>query len=167
MGGNTLDATRLLPSQPMSGARARMRLTVIGTGYLGLAHAVRMAELGHEVLALDVDHGRAANAARGALPFSEPRLERLLHKNLETGRLHFATSYAEIAEFGDVHFLCVGSPEAGDGMEDLGHVYAATDALASHLTARCLVVAKSRLPAGAPGEVLERIRAAAPAGNQV
>jgi UDP-N-acetyl-D-mannosaminuronate dehydrogenase len=65
MGGNSLDATRLLPSQPMSGARARMRLTVIGTGYLGLTHAVCMAELGHEVLALDVDHAKVTNAARG------------------------------------------------------------------------------------------------------
>jgi UDP-glucose 6-dehydrogenase len=102
-----LDATRLLPSQPMSGARARMRLTVIGTGYLGLTHAVCMAELGHEVLALDVDHAKVTNAARGGLPFFEPSLEQLLRKNLETGRLHFATSYAEVAEFGDVHFLCV------------------------------------------------------------
>jgi hypothetical protein len=167
MGGNTLDATRLLPSQPMSGARARMRLTVIGTGYLGLTHAVCMAELGHEVLALDVDHAKVTNAARGALPFFEPRLEQLLRKNLETGRLHFATSYAEVAEFGDVHFLCVCSAEAEDGTADLRQVYAAADALAPHLTARCLVVAKSRLPLGAPGELPERIRAAAPAGDQV
>src|ERR1035441_2327102 len=115
IGGNSLDATRLLPSQPMSGARARMRLTVIGTGYLGLTHAVCMAELGHEVLALDVDHDKVTNAARGALPFLEPSLEQLLRKNLETGRLHFATSYAEVAEFGDVHFLCVCSAEAEDG----------------------------------------------------
>ena len=167
MGGNTLDATRLLPSQPMSGARARMRLTVIGTGYLGLTHAVCMAELGHEVLALDVDHDKVANAARGGLPFFEPRLEQLLRKNLETGGLHFATSYAEVAEFGDVHFLCVCPPEAEDGTADLRYVYAAADAHASHLSAPCLVVAKSRLPAGAPYEVLERIRAAAPAGGQV
>ena len=151
----------------MSGARARMRLTVIGTGYLGLTHAVCMAELGHEVLALDVDHDKVTNAARGALPFLEPSLEQLLRKNLETGRLHFATSYAEVAEFGDVHFLCVCSAEAEDGTADLRQVYAAADALASHLTARCLVVAKSRLPLGAPGELPERIRAAAPAGDQV
>jgi hypothetical protein len=128
-----------------------------------------MAELGHEVLALDVDHDKVANAARGALPFLEPRLEQLLRKNLETGRLHFAASYAEVAEFGDVHFLCVCSAEAEaeDGTADLRQVYAAADALASHLTARCLVVANSRLPLGAPGELLERIRAAAPAGDQV
>jgi hypothetical protein len=144
-----------------------MRLTVIGTGYFGLTHAVCMAELGHEVLALDLDHDKAANAARGTRPALEPRLEQLLRKNLETGRLHFAASYAEVAEFGDVHFLCVCPAEAEDGTADLRQVYAAADALASHLTARCLVVAKSRLPVGAPYEVLERIRAAAPAGDQV
>src|SRR3982074_1379038 len=88
----------------------RIRLTVIGTGYLGLTHAVCMAELGHDVLALDVDPAKVAKAARGAPPFFEPGLEPLLRKNLEAGRLRFTTSYSEAGDFGEIHFLCGGTP---------------------------------------------------------
>jgi glycosyltransferase involved in cell wall biosynthesis len=151
----------------MSGDRPRMRLTVIGIEHPGLTHAVRMAELGHQVLALDSDHDKIARAARGELQSSEPGLAQLVRKNLDAGRLHFTTSYAEVAEFGDVHFLCVGTSEAADGTADVRHVYAAVAALASRLTARCLVVGKSRVPVGTARVILERIRAAAPAGEHV
>src|SRR5713101_349712 len=94
---------------------SRMRLTVIGTGYLGLTHAVCMADLGHDVLAIDVDADKVARASRGDAPFFEPGLEPLLRKNLDAGRLRFTTSYSEVADFGDVHFLCVGTPQSADG----------------------------------------------------
>src|SRR5271165_5684367 len=97
---------------PNSGS---VRITVIGTGYLGLTHAVCMAELGHHVLAIDVDEAKIAKAASGEAPFFEPGLEPLLRKNLEAGRLRFTTSWAEIAEFGEVHFLCVGTPQVPGG----------------------------------------------------
>src|SRR6266700_647713 len=84
------------------------RITVIGIGYLGLTHAICMAELGHKVLAIDVDQERLAKAAAGQAPFFEPGLEPMLRKNLEAGRLRFTGSFAEAGEFGDVHFLCVG-----------------------------------------------------------
>jgi len=71
------------------------RLTVIGTGYLGLTHAVCLADLGHEVLAIDVDEEKIAKAASGEAPFFEPGLEPLLRKNLDAGRLRFTTSFAE------------------------------------------------------------------------
>src|SRR3954470_16522043 len=90
------------------------RLTVIGTGYLGATHAVCMAELGFEVLGLDVDSDKIARLTDGEVPFYEPGLEPLLRKNLATGRLRFTTSYDEVAEFGDVHFLCVGTPQRAD-----------------------------------------------------
>ena len=90
-----------------------MRVTAIGIGYLGLTHAVCMADLGHEVLAIDVDADKVAKAARGETPFFEPGLEPLLRKNLDAGRLRFTTSFAEIGEFGEVHFLCVGTPQEG------------------------------------------------------
>ena len=72
------------------------RVTVIGTGYLGLTHAVCMADLGHEVLAIDVDADKIAKAARGEAPFFEPGLEPLLRKNLDAGRLRFTDSFAEV-----------------------------------------------------------------------
>src|SRR5208282_3480539 len=92
-----------------------LRISVIGTGYLGLTHAVCMAALGHRVLAVDVDAEKISKAARGEAPFFEPGLEPLLRKNLEAGRLRFTTSFAEVGEFGDVHFLCVGTPQAAGG----------------------------------------------------
>src|SRR5215469_16915060 len=102
-----------------------LRVTVIGTGYLGLTHAVCMADLGHQVLAIDVDEAKIARAARGESPFFEPGLEPLLRKNLDAGRLRFTTSFAEIGEFGDVHFICVGTPQAADGGADLSHLESA------------------------------------------
>jgi len=81
------------------------RVTVIGTGYLGLTHAVCLADLGHEVLAIDVDEQKLAKAANGEAPFFEPGLEPLLRKNLDAGRLRFTTSFAELGVFGEVHFL--------------------------------------------------------------
>jgi UDPglucose 6-dehydrogenase len=145
----------------------RIRLTVIGTGYLGLTHAVCMAELGHDVLALDVDPAKVAKAASGAPPFFEPGLEPLLRKNLEAGRLRFTTSYSEAGDFGEVHFLCVGTPQSADGSADLQYVQAAVDALSPHLTRRCLVVGKSTVPVGTARRLTTRLRERAPAGDQV
>jgi UDPglucose 6-dehydrogenase len=143
------------------------RVTVVGTGYLGLTHAVCLADLGHEVLAIDVDETKIAMAARGEVPFFEPGLEPLLRKNLDAGRLRFTLSFAEIAAFGDVHFLCVGTPEGEAGRADLSSVHAAASSLAPHLNGPCLVVGKSTVPVGTARQVLADMRAAAPAGAAV
>ena len=146
-----------------------LRISVIGTGYLGLTHAVCMADLGHEVLAIDVDAEKIAKASRGETPFFEPGLEPLLRKNLDSGRLRFTDSFAEIGEFGDVHFICVGTPQVkdGGGNADLGYVFGAVDALAPHLSRATLVVGKSTVPVGTSRQLIERIHAAAPAGDLV
>ncbi len=86
-------------------------MTVLGTGYLGATHAVCMAELGFEVLGVDVDETRSTRLAAGDVPFFEPELPELLRKNLASGRLRFTTSFEEVGEFGDVHFVCVGTPQ--------------------------------------------------------
>lgn len=145
-----------------------VRISVIGTGYLGLTHAVCMAELGHQVLAIDIDEAKIAKAASGEAPFFEPELEPLLRKNLEAGRLRFTTSWPEIGEFGAVHFLCVGTPQApGSNAADLRYVHAAIDALAPYLNSACLIVGKSTVPAGTARQLAERLHAAAPAGELV
>jgi len=127
----------------------RPRLTVIGTGYLGATHAVCMAELGFEVLGLDVDAAKIAALASGRVPFYEPGLPELLQKNLDTGRLRFTTSMAEVGAFGDVHFLCVGTPQKiGEYAADLTYLDAAFDALLPELREGALVVGKSTVPAG-------------------
>jgi UDPglucose 6-dehydrogenase len=143
------------------------RVTIIGTGYLGLTHAVCLADLGHDVLAIDVDEEKLAQAASGAAPFFEPGLEPLLRKNLDAGRLRFTTSFAEIGAFGEVHFLCVGTPEGEAGQADLSFIYAAADALAPHLSSQCLIAGKSTVPVGTARQLRNRIQALAPAGQQV
>jgi UDPglucose 6-dehydrogenase len=146
-----------------------LRISVVGTGYLGLTHAVCMADLGHEVLAIDVDAEKIAKAARGESPFFEPGLEPLLRKNLDAGRLRFTDSFAEIGEFGDVHFICVGTPQVkdGGGNADLRYVFGAADALAPHLNRATLIVGKSTVPVGTSRQLIERVHAAAPAGDLV
>lgn len=151
----------------MSLSFPRLRLTVIGAGYLGLTHAVCMAELGHEVLAIDSDEAKVAKAASGEPPFFEPGLEPLLRKNLEAGRLRLATSYAEAGAFGDIHFLCVGTPQAPDGSADLQYVHAAVDSLAPHLDRPCLVVGKSTVPVGTARQLAARLTRLAPARAKV
>jgi UDPglucose 6-dehydrogenase len=146
-----------------------LRISVIGTGYLGLTHAICMADLGHQVLAIDVDAEKVAKAARGEAPFFEPGLEPLLRKNLDAGRLRFTDSFAEIGEFGDVHFVCVGTPQVkdGGGQADLSYVYGAADALAPHLNRETLIAGKSTVPVGTARQFIARVRAAAPAGDLV
>jgi UDPglucose 6-dehydrogenase len=142
-----------------------LRITVLGTGYLGATHAMCMAELGFEVLGLDTDDAQVKALAGGSLPFHEPDLEELLHSGLRSGRLRFTTSYAEAAEFGDVHFVCVGTPQrAGSSAADLSHLWSCVDALAPRLTRPCLVVGKSTVPVGTAEALAERLARLAPVG---
>jgi UDPglucose 6-dehydrogenase len=141
-------------------------LSVIGTGYLGATHAACMADLGYDVVGLDVDEGRIARLAAGDLPFFEPGLQDLLRKNLATGRLRFTTSYDDVAD-ADVHFVCVGTPQSPtSNAADLSSLDAAIDALVPRLTRPCTVVGKSTVPVGTAEHVLARL-ATAPAGSDV
>src|SRR5215204_3915260 len=127
----------------------RPRLSVLGTGYLGATHAVCMAELGYDVIGLDVDEAKVARLSAGEVPFFEPGLPELLRKALDSGRLRFTTSYEEVAEFADVHFVCVGTPQSKDSYAaDLTYVESAFSTLAPLLTRPALVVGKSTVPAG-------------------
>jgi UDPglucose 6-dehydrogenase len=142
---------------------ARPRLTVIGTGYLGATHAVCMAELGFEVLGIDVDPAKVVKLNGGEVPFFEPGLPELLQKNLDTGRLRFTTSYEEIGAFGDVHFLCVGTPQKkGEMAADMAYVDAAFTSLLPHLREGALVVGKSTVPAGTAERLAAQLAKDAP-----
>ncbi|MEV0967349.1 UDP-glucose dehydrogenase family protein [Microtetraspora glauca] len=144
------------------------RLTVLGTGYLGATHAACMAELGFEVLGLDVDPGKIERLQRGELPIHEPGLEELLQRNLAAGRLRFTTSYQEAAEFGDVHFVCVGTPQKkGEYAADVSYLDAVVESLAPFLDRECLVVGKSTVPVGTAERLAEKLVRLSPAGSQV
>lgn len=142
-----------------------MRCTVFGTGYLGATHAVGMAELGHDVLGVDIDPGKVAKLSGGDVPFYEPGLRKMLQRNLNDGRLRFTTDYAEAAEFADVHFLGVGTPQKkGEYGADLRHVYAVIDTLVPLLRRPAVIVGKSTVPVGTAAELCQRARSLAGEG---
>lgn len=126
-----------------------MRITVIGTGYLGATHAAAMAELGHEVLGVDVDPAKIEALSAGQVPFFEPGLPELLKKHVESGRLRFTTDYDEAVEFANVHFVGVGTPQIkGSYAADVRYVDAAVTELAKRVVGKHLVFGKSTVPVG-------------------
>jgi UDPglucose 6-dehydrogenase len=144
------------------------RLTVLGTGYLGATHAICMAVLGYDVLGVDTDRSKIEALASGRVPFFEPGLPEMLAKALDSGRLRFTTDLAEAGEHGDVHFICVGTPQKkGSHAADVSYVHAATEALARNLTRRALIVGKSTVPIGTAAQLRDKVHAIAPAGTAV
>jgi UDPglucose 6-dehydrogenase len=127
-----------------------------------------MAELGHEVVGVDIDPGKVAKLAAGDIPFYEPDLRELLIDNLAAGRLRFTTDYDLAADFADVHFLGVGTPQKkGQYGADLSHVHAVVDTLVPRLTRDAVLVGKSTVPVGTAAELVERAAALAPPGVDV
>jgi UDPglucose 6-dehydrogenase len=126
-----------------------LRLTVLGAGHLGITHAACMASLEFDVLGVDIDRGKVDQLNAGHLPLYEPGLGELLRAGLGAGRLRFTHSYREAAVFGDVHFICTGTPHRpGSDHADLSQVRACVAALAPWLDRPCLVVGKSTVPVG-------------------
>ena len=143
-------------------------MVVLGTGYLGATHAAAMAELGHEVLGVDVDPEKIAKLTRGEVPFYEPGLPEMVLRGLNEGRLRFTTSYAEAADFADVFFVAVGTPQkAGNFAADLRFVDGAIEQLAPLLTRPAVVFGKSTVPVGTAARLTQVVHNLAPAGRQV
>ncbi|WP_431950720.1 UDP-glucose dehydrogenase family protein [Actinacidiphila sp. bgisy167] len=149
-----------------------LKLTVIGTGYLGATHAAAMAELGFEVLGLDIDPAKIETLSAGRVPMYEPGLEELLRRHVaglpdSSGRLRFTTSWEEVAAFGDVHFVCVNTPQKhGEYACDMSYVDNAFASLAPHLERPALVVGKSTVPVGSAARLAARLAELAPAGDR-
>jgi UDPglucose 6-dehydrogenase len=138
-----------------------MRVVVIGTGYLGATHAVAMSKLGHQVLGLDIDAAKIDRLNRGEVPFYEPGLEPLLAEELASGRLRFTTSFVEAGEFGEVHFVCVGTPQKkGEYAADMTYVDAAFTALVATVAPGATIVGKSTVPAGTAARLAGSVHAA-------
>ena len=144
---------------------AELSLSVIGTGYLGVTHAVCMALLGHRVVGIDVDNDKIRALSAGTLPFYEPGLDDLLRRMLDTGRLSFTTDFTAAAG-ADIHFLCVGTPQQPDSpAADLHYLDTALARLAPHLTTPCLVAGKSTVPIGTAARLTTYLHHHAPAGT--
>ncbi|MCX4418152.1 UDP-glucose dehydrogenase family protein [Streptomyces mirabilis] len=145
-----------------------MRISVIGCGHLGIPHAAAMAELGHEVIGVDVDQAKVDRLNAGECPIYETGLPELLARHTTSGRLRFTTSISEAAEFADLHFIGVGTPIDADGRSyDTGQVYGAIRQLAPHLDRPCTIVGKSTVTVGTTAQVTVLARRLAPAGNRV
>ncbi len=144
-----------------------MRISVIGTGYLGATHAAALASCGHEVIGIDTDPARVSVLAEGRAPFHEPDLEPLLRSGVDSGRLRFTTDTTAVVD-ADVHFLCVATPQRpGSHAADLSMLESAAQALAPCLDRPALVVGKSTVPVGTARQLATRIRERAPAGDTV
>jgi len=145
------------PSRPL-------KLSVLGTGYLGATHAACMAELGFDVIGVDVDPIKVADLSEGRAPFFEPHLESLLRKYTEIGRLRFTTDLTEVAD-ADVHFICVGTPQqTGRLAADTSYVYDVVERLAPMMRADALIVGKSTVPVGTAARLRDRVHVLGPTG---
>ena len=134
-----------------------MRMTVIGTGYLGATHAACMAELGHEVLGVDVDQHKIEALQNSTVPFYEPGLPEVLERNIDAGRLSFSTDYATAASFANIHFIGVGTPQQrGSYAADTRYVEAVIDDLVPKLQGHHIIFGKSTVPVGTAAALQER-----------
>ena len=135
-----------------------MRISVLGAGYLGTTHAACMADLGHDVVAVDLNAERIALLASGSLPFYEPGLDEVLSRALASGRLRFTTDIAEAAAFADVHFICVGTPQReGSYAADMSQIWGSIESLLAHIDRPCLIVGKSTVPVGTASAIRQRL----------
>jgi len=139
-----------------------LKISVIGTGYLGATHAACMSSLGFEVIGIDVDPAKIESLAAGTIPFYEPGLQELLQGELASGRLSFSADFNAIKDC-DVHFICVGTPQVKDGLAaDLTYVFGALSSIAPIIKDGSLVVGKSTVPVGTAAKMREELLAVNP-----
>jgi UDPglucose 6-dehydrogenase len=130
-----------------------MKITIIGTGYVGLVTGTCLAEVGNDVLCLDVDAHKIDMLNQGGIPIYEPGLEDMVKRNVAAGRLHFTTNVAESVAFGTVQFIAVGTPPDEDGSADLQYVVAAARSIGKHMNDYRVIVDKSTVPVGTADKV--------------
>ncbi len=137
-----------------------MKITIIGTGYVGLVTGTCLAEVGNDVMCLDVDAGKIAVLKEGGIPIYEPGLEDMVKSNVAAGRLRFTTDVAAAVHHGNIQFIAVGTPPDEDGSADLRHVLAAATNIGTSMSEYKLVVNKSTVPVGTADKVRSAIKEA-------
>ncbi|MGE5466154.1 MAG: UDP-glucose dehydrogenase family protein, partial [Ignavibacteria bacterium] len=135
-----------------------MKITVIGTGYVGLVSGTCLADVGNDVLCLDLDAEKIRILNEGGIPIYEPGLEAMVARNKAAGRLRFTTDVEEAVAHGTIQFIAVGTPPDEDGSADLQYVLAAARSVGRHMTGYKVVVDKSTVPVGTADKVREAIR---------
>ena len=134
-----------------------MKVTVFGTGYVGLVQGAILAEVGHEVICVDVDATKVERLKQGQIPIYEPGLEPLVTENYAAGRLKFTTEAEEAIKHGDLQFIAVGTPPDEDGSADLKYVLAVAETIAMHMDKRQVIIDKSTVPVGTADKVNAKI----------
>jgi UDPglucose 6-dehydrogenase len=134
-----------------------MKITIIGTGYVGLVTGACLAELGNDVFCLDVDQAKIDLLNNGGIPIHEPGLEEVVARNRAAGRLHFSTDVAASVAHGTLQFIAVGTPPDEDGSADLQYVLAAARNIGRHMSGFKVIVDKSTVPVGTAGRVAAAI----------
>jgi UDPglucose 6-dehydrogenase len=135
-----------------------MKLSVVGTGYVGLVSGACLADVGNDVLCFDVDANKIKLLNAGAIPIYEPGLEDTVARNVRAGRLRFTDDPVRSATFGDVQFIAVGTPPGEDGSADLSHVLAAARNIGRYMEASKIIVDKSTVPVGTADKVRSAVR---------
>jgi UDPglucose 6-dehydrogenase len=134
-----------------------MKVTIIGTGYVGLVTGACLADMGNEVLCLDIDQGKIDRLRQGVIPIHEPGLEPVVRRNVEAARLSFTTDPKQAAEFGLIQMIAVGTPPDEDGSADLRHVLAAARSIGRHMPGYRVIVDKSTVPVGTGDKVEQAV----------
>jgi UDPglucose 6-dehydrogenase len=134
-----------------------MKVTIIGTGYVGLVTGACLADMGNEVLCLDIDQGKIDRLRQGIIPIHEPGLEPVVRRNVEAARLSFTTDPKQAAEFGLIQMIAVGTPPDEDGSADLRHVLAAARSIGRHMPGYRVIVDKSTVPVGTGDRVEQAV----------
>ena len=135
-----------------------MKITVVGTGYVGLVAGVCFAEKGHNVICYDINEEKINIMKKGISPIYEAGLQELMQKNNKAGRIHYTTDYKEAYKNSDFIFIGVGTPERPDGSANLDYVYEATLQIAQNIQKDCIIVIKSTVPIGTNDEIEKYIR---------
>ena len=136
-----------------------MKVTVIGSGYVGLVSGACLSEMGNDVVCVDVDERKIAMLKDGKIPIHEPGLQEMVLRNVSAGRLHFTTDIAASVQHGTMQFIGVGTPPDEDGSADLQYVLAAARSIGRHMTDYKVIVDKSTVPVGTGDKVQEAVRA--------
>ena len=136
-----------------------MNISIYGCGYVGLVSGTCLAEVGNDVLCMDVDKDKIADLNQGKLPIYEPGLESLVHKNIQAGRLSFTVDASAAAAHGLLQFIAVGTPPDEDGSADLRHVLAVAQGIGEHINERRIIVNKSTVPVGTADQVRAAVSA--------
>lgn len=134
-----------------------MKVTIFGSGYVGLVQGAVLAEVGHDVICVDVDEQKIERLRRGEVPIYEPGLESLIKENMAAKRLRFCTCAGEAVRHGELQFIAVGTPPDEDGSADLKHVLAVAEAIGQHMESHRIIVDKSTVPVGTADRVREKI----------